>query len=317
MASDQSSQMVKVTVEQALQNRREDLLQFLGDSRVMERFIKVSTFAISSNPQLRECTPESLVLSVMKLAEVGLEPGGVLAEAHLVPYRNKAGKLEAQPIPDYKGLVRVARESESLLDVKAVVVHANDVFEWNEGSDPSLIHRPNLKNPGDPIAGYSMALLKGDVRTWLVMSKAEIMKVKASSRAASSGPWVQWEEEMWKKTALKRHSKVLPRRGKFLTALALEDQAEEGGADWDAPEEIPASRVEEVKNRASRGKKAPTPEPEPEDAQLVSEPPDDVLLPGMPGYVPGQPAPVTSRMPIIDVQAGESEQDAKRRTKSV
>ena len=42
------------------------------------------------------------------------------------------------------------------------------------------------------------------------MSFDEIEKVRAASRARGAGPWVQWWEEMARKTVARRHAKVLP-----------------------------------------------------------------------------------------------------------
>lgn len=42
------------------------------------------------------------------------------------------------------------------------------------------------------------------------MSLGEIEKVRKVSRAATNGPWVEWWEEMARKTVLRRLSKRLP-----------------------------------------------------------------------------------------------------------
>lgn len=60
-----------------------------------ERFTRIVTTALSSNPDLADCTPESFLGAIMQSAQLGLEPNTPLGDAYLVPYRNK-GRLETQ-----------------------------------------------------------------------------------------------------------------------------------------------------------------------------------------------------------------------------
>jgi recombinational DNA repair protein RecT len=60
------------------------------------------------------------------------------------------------------------------------------------------------------IAAYSVATLKSGEKSREVMTRAELEKVHDASKAKSSGPWIDWFDEMCRKTVAKRHAKVLP-----------------------------------------------------------------------------------------------------------
>lgn len=60
-----------------------------------ERFTRIVTTALSSNPELASTTPQSFLGAMMTAAQLGLEPNTPLGQAYLLPYRNK-GVLECQ-----------------------------------------------------------------------------------------------------------------------------------------------------------------------------------------------------------------------------
>ena len=58
------------------------------------------------------------------------------------------------------------------------------------------------------------------------MSRIEVLKIKNTSQSARKGygPWVDWEEEMWRKTVLKRAMKYVPQSEDMMRALDLDDE---------------------------------------------------------------------------------------------
>ncbi len=54
-----------------------------------ERFTRMALTAISVNPKLAECTPQSFMGALMNAAQLGLEPNTPLGQAYLIPYENK------------------------------------------------------------------------------------------------------------------------------------------------------------------------------------------------------------------------------------
>jgi recombinational DNA repair protein RecT len=53
----------------------------------------------------------------------------------------------------------------------------------------------------------------------------DIDKVKATSKA-SSGPWVEWPEEMMRKTAVKKLYKLLPQTDRMSQAVSIVNEQE-------------------------------------------------------------------------------------------
>jgi recombination protein RecT len=92
--------------------------------------------AISTTPQLAQCSPASLFLSSVRSFSLGLEPNGALSEAYLVPYWNsKKACNEAQFMPSYRGLQNLARRSGEIAEIYSKTVKENDVFDVEEGTE--------------------------------------------------------------------------------------------------------------------------------------------------------------------------------------
>lgn len=183
------------------------------------RLIRVVLSAMQSQPKLFECTPESVVLSVLRAGAVGIEPdGGVLGQGYLVPFwSNKNRCLECQFIPGYRGLVKLARNSGEVADVWAEVVYEKDQFNYELGVNPKLEHKRNdqVTDAGAIKYAYAVARFRDGERKFVVMNKREIDTIKARSSSKDKngnlvGPWIDWEAEMAKKTAVRRLSKLLP-----------------------------------------------------------------------------------------------------------
>ena len=57
----------------------------------IDRFMQSALLAIydTKSPNLARCTPESIFRSLKESASLGLEVGGVLGQAYLIPYNEK------------------------------------------------------------------------------------------------------------------------------------------------------------------------------------------------------------------------------------
>ena len=184
-----------------------------------EKFVRVYLSAMTNSPKLFECTPESLYLTAMRAAAMGLElDGGILGQAYAVPFWNgKERRLECQLVPGYRGLIKLARNSGAVADVWAEVVFEKDRFEYELGLEPMLKHKRNddAEDPGAMKYAYAVARFKDGERKFIVMNRAEIERIKAGSSSKNKqgevfGPWVDHPGEMWKKTAIRRLCKTLP-----------------------------------------------------------------------------------------------------------
>ena len=92
-----------------------------------------------------------------------------------------------------------------------VTVYENDRFVYTLGDNESILHEPLLDGDrGKPKAAYAIARLRNGHLDREVMTVSDVEKVRAASRARDSGPWVQWWDEMARKTVLRRLAKRRP-----------------------------------------------------------------------------------------------------------
>jgi recombination protein RecT len=169
----------------------------------VERFMRVVTTAVTSNPDLLNADRRSLFESATKAAQDGLLPDG--RDGALVIFKGKV-----QWMPMIGGILKKVRNSGELLSISAYVAYSNDEFIYELGDEENIKHRPALENRGTPRLVYAIAKTKDGGIYREVMTVLEIEKVRSVSRAGQSGPWVQWWDEMAKKTVLRRLAKRLP-----------------------------------------------------------------------------------------------------------
>ena len=83
------------TLRDYLKTMEGEIAKALPSVITPERFTRIVTTALSSNPQLNNCTPQSFLGAMMTAAQLGLEPNTPLGQAYLLPYNNH-GTLECQ-----------------------------------------------------------------------------------------------------------------------------------------------------------------------------------------------------------------------------
>ena len=186
-----------------------------------ERFTRMVFTAISKNPKLENCTPNSFLGAMMQAAQLGLEPNTPLGQAYLIPFKNK-GVMEVQFQIGYKGLIDLVYRSKEVTDIQAQCVYENDEFEYELGLNPVLKHKPTMKNRGEVILYYAVFHTKSGGYGFEVMSKEDIInhaKKTSQSYSKESSPWNKYFDEMAKKTVLKRALKYAPIASDFVLAI--------------------------------------------------------------------------------------------------
>lgn len=190
-----------------------------------ERFTRMVLTAMSSNPQLQECTPKSFLGAMMQAAQLGVEPNTPLGQAYLIPYKNK-GTLECQFQLGYKGLIDLAYRSGEVRDIQAHEVHENDEFEYELGLEPKLRHVPATSNRGAVIAYYAVFHTKDGGYGFEVMSAEDVRnhaKKYSQAYGNSYSPWAKNFDEMAKKTVLKKCLKYAPLKTEFVRAMSADE----------------------------------------------------------------------------------------------
>ena len=214
------------TIKQWITTMEPEIKKALPSVITPERFTRMALTAVSSNPKLAECTPESFMGSLMQSAQLGLEPNTPLGQAYLIPYKNK-GIMEAQFQIGYKGLIDLAHRSGEFQMIDAHEVYENDEFDYVYGLEPVLKHVPRLNGRGKVIAYYAVFTLKNGGHGFVVMSREDIeIHAKTYSQAFKQGwtsPWQTNFDEMAKKTVLKKVLKYAPIKTEFVRAMAQDE----------------------------------------------------------------------------------------------
>jgi len=215
-------------VKQLLYNNIQAIQSVLPHHMPKEKMLRTAYQVIVLNPKLaRDCDQLSLLNAVLEASALGLEIGGPLAQAHLVPFKGKV-KL----IPDYKGLIELAYRSPKVTAFTARPVYANDKFEYWYGLKADLIHTPFRKGSrGQLLAAYAIVKFSGGGIDFEVVEYEDAMAAKESSPAKKSNdsPWNKPADEwtMWVKTAVKRLLKRVPKSPDLQRALSLENSTDE------------------------------------------------------------------------------------------
>jgi recombination protein RecT len=182
-----------------------------------ERLARVGLNAISRNPKLMECTPETIVGSIVNCASLGLEPN-LLGHAYIVPfYNNKTGKMEAQFQIGYKGALDLVRRTGVVSTIAAHEVYEGDTFEYAYGLDEKLVHIPSGEDDEKKISHfYACYKLKDGGSGFVVMSREQMEKhrdkfTKSKDKSGNAfGPWKDHFVSMALKTVILKLIKYMP-----------------------------------------------------------------------------------------------------------
>lgn len=185
-----------------------------------ERFSRITLSALSANPKLKECSPQSFLGAMMTAAQLGLEPNTPLGQAYLIPFRNH-GRMECQFQLGYKGLIDLTYRSGEVSIIQAHTVYENDDFQYELGLDPTLRHVPAKSNRGKPIAYYAIFKTKTGGYGFQVMSMEDVKAhAQQYSKSYGNGPWQTNFDEMAKKTVLKKVLKYAPLKSDFVREIS-------------------------------------------------------------------------------------------------
>lgn len=164
-------------------------------------FIAVLKSGIVRNPDILQCSQQSIYQSAERCAQDGLRLDG--REAALV----KMGNV-AQYMPMVAGLRKIAAKYNITID--AQVVRESDVFKvWRDEKGVHFNHEPAWDSSAVKLVYASARLPSGEVMLE-VMTREQVEVIRQVSRAKNSGPWTSHWDEMARKTVTRRLWKQLP-----------------------------------------------------------------------------------------------------------
>lgn len=211
----------KPALQQMIEMNLPEIRRALPDVGITpERFTRILLTEIRRNPKLAQCKPVSIIAAAMVAAQLGLEIGGPLGHAYLVPFKG-----EATFILGYKGIIDLARRSGQIKSIVARAVHENDEFDYGYGLEEYLTHKPATGERGAAYAYYGIAKFKDGGHQMLVMSKADVDKRKqrsASVKAGFNSPWDTDYDAMACKTVVRAMAPFLPLEAEHFSAIATD-----------------------------------------------------------------------------------------------
>lgn len=194
--------------------------------------------AIAGSEQLQQCDKNSLLAAIVNIANIGLTLNPASKEAYLVPrWNNRLKVLEAGLQPSYVGLMKLVMQTGAVKSVVCNVVYEGDYFEMDVADNTRpVVHRPVLQRAkrGEKLGAYALATMADNTRQVEWMEMQDIYTVRESSdsykneKTRQYSPWVKHEDEMIRKTVVRRIYKYLNRAGYNTThvseAIALDEQ---------------------------------------------------------------------------------------------
>ena len=275
---------VEAYVDQVLpSDRMEDIARSLPSHIKPALFQRNLLNVLMNNAGLMKHEPGYVFREVSKAAGLGLMLDPLLGEAYMIEAYDFR---ERKPLPQlrvgYRGLVKLARQSGLVSQIYAHEVCKNDVVRCRLGTDKELVHEPVLFGErGEVVGYYAVVMFKDGGFDFEPMSRDQTLAIRDRSDAwkahkdgkIKSTPWATDEDEMSKKTVIRRLAKRLPQSAEMAEAFRIEDAAE-GYVSAERPPQVkrvappppmakPTPPQIEAKAAPAAPRRAPAPPPSP------------------------------------------------------
>lgn len=201
-----------------------------------DRMIRALILQAQKTPKLMECSPMSLFGACIEAARLGLEIGGSLGHAYLIPFKGSA-----QLIIGYKGFNDLAWRSNKVVGVQVGKHCLKDSFEYELGTESFLRHKPADGDRGQ-VLKYYVTITTTTGKNFDLMTVKELLDFRARyALSKGSGPWFEaafddagvfipqngFDWMAWK-TIFRRMCKFLPLSPELQTAISLDEASERG-----------------------------------------------------------------------------------------
>lgn len=192
-----------------------------------ERFARLATTAINSNPTLQKCSASSLIAACMQAAALGLEPNTPLGQCWLLPFENKREqRFDVQFILGYRGIIALALRSPGVLSVQAQEVYEKDEFEYELGLDEKLRHIPVFdEDAGLVKVYYGIVRYPGGGHYWRLVKPKTIEEHRARSKSPDSPAWKNDYNAMALKTVIRICAPYMPLSAEAAAGLEADGTA--------------------------------------------------------------------------------------------
>lgn len=185
---------------------------------------------------LNKVNPDTIALCFIKGAYLGLD--FLNGECYAIPY---GSQMNFQT--DYKGEIKVCKmySKDPIKDIYAKVVREGDEYEEGvEGGIQKLNFTPVPFSTKPIIGAFAVVLYKDGTMKYESMSKDEIEHTRQTySKAKNSQAWSESTGEMYKKTVIRRLSKLIDKNLDSIEQL----KAYEDGSGFEFDNETSGKRI--------------------------------------------------------------------------
>lgn len=232
--------------------------------------------AVSTNPKVRACSPESILAAGIKCMALNLELG-VMNQAWIIP---RAG--EACLDIGYGGLISLAKRAGDVAFVEAFTVKKNDKAEMVNGV---FVHEfdPFCTKRGPSIGYYCNVHYKSGHKQTTTITLQDAMDAKKRGGSRGHSAWDTDPDAMGMKTAVKRGLKFVdmkPIDARVITDLDRQDFPSE--VETQVEEVVQGegeSRTQVVERQIAKPKAKPKAEPaESREEQPPDREPEEMLF---------------------------------------
>lgn len=262
-----------------LAERRGDLLNAIPKGTVeIDRFMQSAMLALTNpkTPELLKCDKDSIARALKEAASYGLELNGTLGQAYLIPYnesvRNAQGGWDKVMTchfqMGYKGLIALARRSNTIKTIAAECIYENDEFDCELASGRSIHHKMNIfSERGEVIGYYCLVELTNGGEQFAVMSKKDAEKFRDTysksyiqAKDKSTQNWGKNFDAMALKTCVIKALKLCPISIEALEAVSKEElkDIEDDSLNAEYEEQIEKNSVPKTEKIAKEKKNAVT-----------------------------------------------------------
>lgn len=207
---------------------------------------------IQRSPELLEADPDSLARAVSNAGAMGLSLNPVLGHCYIITrkerkkkdgeswddYKRNVGTV-AYCCPSYMGMADLAVKSERIIQVTAEIVFDADTFRYFGPMDSpthEAVHRAVDRTYDKAVGVYAVARLREKPRyagqngvfQTVYLDRTMIERIRALSETPNSLMWdpARLWTEGWKKAAVRRLWKMLPKSPAMITAMEVADEAD-------------------------------------------------------------------------------------------
>lgn len=175
------------TINNTLQKKQETLVDYLNKDIIInhikkvvgkdtKRFISSIISATTVNPELKECSKESILSAALLGETLKLSPSPQLGQYYFVPFKSKYGKV-AQFIIGYKGYLQLAIKTGFYKKINVIAIKEGELNYFdplNEEIQVNIIKDYEAREKAETVGYYAYLEYMNGFRKALYWSKSQM-----------------------------------------------------------------------------------------------------------------------------------------------